>query len=332
MKTEDVKNFLSEASEEEIEQLERIISYEEKEQKENDRDRSLRGSPTWWRINDTLVPWQLVKKLRLHNILVAAGGRNKVYYLADRKKVKQALSEHRKETDKATKRTETQRTKPIKLPKDLFDIIEGFDDIKEFIKKSLNAEDPVHVLLVGAPGTAKTLFLMELERLGGRFITAGTATRVGIQDVLFEETPRILIIDEIEKISGQNELSALLTWMESGRIIVTKHGVQGEKTGKGWVFAACNTDEKLTQELKDRFQIFHLKPYTREEFRRIVANYLIKRMNVRKDMAAYIAEKVGEYSTSVREAIRVARISKTKKDVDNNVAIIRKYKESNNTD
>nr|MDO8081719.1 AAA family ATPase [Candidatus Freyarchaeota archaeon] len=206
-------------------------------------------------------------------------------------------------------------------------MIEGFDDIKEFIRRSLNAEEPVHVLLVGAPGTAKTLFLMEIERLGGRFITAGTSTRVGIRDVLFDETPRILIVDEVEKVSDQKDLSALLTWMESGRIIVTKHGMQGEKRGKVWVFGACNSDEKLSPELKDRFQVFYIKSYTEEQFRRIVANYLSKRMKVRRDLAAYIAERVGEYTTSVREAVRVARISKSKKDVDSNISIIKKYKE-----
>ena len=39
-------------------------------------------------------------------------------------------------------------TEELKLPEDLFSIIEGYDDIKEVFKKSLTASSPVHILLV----------------------------------------------------------------------------------------------------------------------------------------------------------------------------------------
>ena len=184
----------------------------------------------------------------------------------------------------------------------------------------------IHECGIVIHNTAKSLFLMEIERLGARFITAGTSTKVGIRDIIYDELPRILIIDEIDKIADPNDLSALLTWMESGRIIITKHGLKDERRGKGWVFAAANTLRKLAPELIDRFEVFHVKPYTKEQFIRVVTGYLTKRKEVPEDLARYIAEKVQEYSVSVREAIRISRVAKTKNEVDRAIEIIRKYR------
>jgi hypothetical protein len=41
----------------------------------------------------------------------------------------------------------------------IFDSIVGYDGIKRTFVRSLTSEEPVHVLLVGPPGQAKTLFL-----------------------------------------------------------------------------------------------------------------------------------------------------------------------------
>ena len=144
----------------------------------------------------------------------------------------------------------------------------------------------------------------------------------------FDELPRILIIDELDKISDSRDLSALLTWMESGRIIITKHGLRDERRGKGWVFAACNRLKGLPPELLDRFQIFHIKPYEPDQYKRVVTNYLVKREGVKRELAKYIAERTAEYTNSVREAIRISRIAKTKSKVDKVIATIQKFREA----
>ena len=41
----------------------------------------------------------------------------------------------------------------------LFDSIVGYEGIKRSFLRSLNSKEPVHILLVGPPGQAKTLFL-----------------------------------------------------------------------------------------------------------------------------------------------------------------------------
>jgi hypothetical protein len=50
----------------------------------------------------------------------------------------------------------------------IFDKIVGFNGIKRTFLRSLNSKKPVHILLIGPPGQAKTLFLKSiLEKLGG---------------------------------------------------------------------------------------------------------------------------------------------------------------------
>jgi len=302
--------------------LEKIVRHEEGLLKEFSQDSMLAGSDIqpFWRLLDVPAEWKHVRKLINSEIVRKE---RKYYILCDRDGVKKQLASAKKAKRKRKKKV---KKALIRLPKDLFDVIEGFDDIKEFICMVLSADEPVHVLFVGAPGTAKSLFLMEIERLGAVFITAGSATKVGIRDTLFDELPPILVIDEIEKIESSGDLSSLLTWMENGRVIITKHGFREERRGKGIVFAACNTTRNLPPELLDRFQCFKIKPYTDEQFINVVTMYLIKRMHVKKTLAKYIAEGVLQHSVSVREAIRLARLAKTKKDIDKVMEIVSKYR------
>jgi len=215
------------------------------------------------------------------------------------------------------------------IPPDFLDIVEGYEDLKELIVRSVQADRPVHVLLLGPAATAKSLILYEIERLEGSvFVLGGTASKVGIRDVIVEKTPRFLIIDELDKIADVRDVSVLLTWMESGRAVVTIHNRRVEVTGKGWVFAAANRIdvlEKRMPELLSRFVVIKLRPYDRETFARVVKSMLVKREGVEEPLASYIAEKVAAYSRDPRDAVKVARLAKTREDVDKYVEIIRKY-------
>ena len=219
-----------------------------------------------------------------------------------------------------------QEQKP-ELPPDFLEVVEGYDDLKEIIKQSILNDEPVHILLVGPPGTAKSLILMEIERLPNTaFVTMGTATKAGIRDVLLYRRPRYLIIDEIDKLNDVNDISVLLTLMESGRLVVTLHKMRVDAPMKVWVFAAANTTKGLPPELLDRFMVFKLKPYSKDEYIRIVTNVLVKRYGKDEELARYIAEKVSEYTTSVREAIRYAKLCQTKECIDKVFNTIMKYR------
>ena len=217
-------------------------------------------------------------------------------------------------------------TEELKLPEDLFSIIEGYEDLKDVFIKSLTASSPVHILLVGNPGTAKTIFMMEIERLGGKLILGGTSSKVGIRDILLDEAPTILIIDEINEINSGKDLTALLTWMESQRVIVAKSGDHREREGKGWVFGACNTTKNISTAILSRFLKFHFEEYSKEEFVKVCIAVLTKRESTDEELARDIAVKLAIRGyRDVRDAIKVARLSSTKEEVDKIIETMVKY-------
>lgn len=204
----------------------------------------------------------------------------------------------------------------------LFDIIVGYDDIKEVFRRSLTSAKPVHILLVGSPATGKSLFLMDVERLGAEFMLGGSSTKVGIRDVIYERLPRILIVDEIDKVNDGKELAALLSWMESGRVVITKHGLMDERKGLGWVFAACNTLNGISQELRSRFHYeFNLKEYSESDFITVCKKILIVKEGTKEELAQYIAYNIVKRTRDVRKAIGVARIAKDIPDAERLIKI-----------
>jgi len=317
--------------------LMRIIEYEEEEEKRIKSDPTLSkyNIKPWWEWQEVGIHWRTVHKLLLAGYLKVLGGRRKKYLLKDREAVKKLLEEYEKAEKIKTESTYSEEEKAVEIPPDFLDVVVGYDDLKRVILMSLKSDKPVHVLLEGPPGTAKSLILMEIERLKDSvFVVGGTSTKVGIRDMIFERSspeppgPRVLlIIDEIDKVDDPKDLSVLLTWMESGRVITTKHNVHEIRYSRGWVYAACNRSDRLPPELLDRFLPFKLKPYDRKTFIDVVKNVLIKREGKDEELARYIAIRVADNlgTLSVRDAIKIARLSKTKEDVDFLIRTLLKY-------
>jgi len=198
----------------------------------------------------------------------------------------------------------------VEIPDDLFDIVVGHEKLKKLFTLSLQAPQPVHVLLVGPPATAKSIFLMELERLPkSRYALGGTSSKAGIVDFIIEQRPRYLILDELEKMN-MKDYSALLSLMAEGVISRLKKGMTEEIKVKTWVFGAVNRDDSLPPELKSRFLIRYLTEYSEQDYKRVVRAVLIKREQVDEEMATEIAEKMVGYSRDVRDAVKVARLHK----------------------
>jgi holliday junction DNA helicase RuvB len=72
----------------------------------------------------------------------------------------------------------------------VFENIVGYEGIKRTFLRSLNSKDPVHILLVGPPGQAKSLFVKSiLEAYGEKkafFTVGGNASKSGMIDILFD--------------------------------------------------------------------------------------------------------------------------------------------------
>jgi len=137
----------------------------------------------------------------------------------------------------------------------LFDPVVGFNDLKEIFQLSIDADKPVHILLVGPPASAKSLFMSCITKLERSYYAVGSSsTKSGIFDYLFEHRPRYFIIDEIEKMSKRDQAS-LLNLMESGLLSELKHRQQRMTQLKTWVFASANDEDKLLAPLLTRFTV-----------------------------------------------------------------------------
>ena len=157
----------------------------------------------------------------------------------------------------------------------LFDKVLGYEGIKRTFVRSLNSEEPVHLLLVGPPGQAKTMFLKcILEAFGDRkafFTVGGNASKSGLIDVLFELHPKYLLIDEIEHLKREYQ-TALLSLMETGILTQTMHSKVRHTHLKTWIFATSNGTKKLSEPLLSRFRIMYLNGYEFSQFYEIAVH------------------------------------------------------------
>jgi holliday junction DNA helicase RuvB len=104
-----------------------------------------------------------------------------------------------------------------------FENIVAHNDIKLIINKAIKSERPIHILLVGRPGCAKTMFLTEIMRSikESYFIVGSNTTKAGLVNELYERRPKFLLIDELDKMAGVDQ-NSLLHLMETGIISETK--------------------------------------------------------------------------------------------------------------
>lgn len=199
----------------------------------------------------------------------------------------------------------------ISLPPDIFQDIIDHEDIKELLEACLKAERPVHVLLAGPPALAKTLFLWDIERACGEraiWLVGSATSKAGLWDLVAERRPRVLLVDELDKMNAA-DTAALLSMMEGGRLVRVKKGRELELEHAISVMAATNRTDGLSPELLSRFAVREIKPYGREEYLRVVKGVLIRRENIEPELAGEIAGKLDGRSQDVRDAVRVARLA-----------------------
>ena len=197
------------------------------------------------------------------------------------------------------------------LPEDLFQDIIGHEEVKELLRASLMAEKPVHVLLTGPPALAKTLFLWDIERACGEkaiWLVGSATSKAGLWDLVAERQPQVLLIDEMDKMNAA-DTAALLSMMEGGRLVRAKVGRQLDLQNPVWIVAATNRMDMLSPELRSRFAIRHLNPYSRDEYLTVVKGVLVRRENTSQELAEEIAQRLDGRSQDVRDSIRVARLA-----------------------
>ena len=209
----------------------------------------------------------------------------------------------------------------------LFSNIVGYNDVKKLFRMSLSSEKPVHVLLVGPPASAKTLFMLECIKLERSFFTLGShSTKSGMIDYLFKDRPRYLIVDEIEHMPMKDQ-TALLSLMETGIIAETKYQKTRNTQMKTWVFATSNGTERMLTPLLSRFIVLHFKKYKYENFREI-AVHILAQEGISSEIATACADAVWlkMKSKDIRDCIKIGRLAKMKEDVDWIANTLKNYK------
>jgi len=207
-----------------------------------------------------------------------------------------------------------------------FEEIVGHDDIKQIFVKAIVSKRPIHLLLVGSPGSAKTMFLTEIMRheKPSYFIIGSNTTKAGLVNQLFERSPKFVLIDELEKMSPTDQTS-LLHLMETGIISETKINKTRQVELTSWVLATANSCEKIIQPLLSRFVILEMPEYTFEEFSEIAVNRLNKE-GVDERIARLIAGKVWNElgSKDIRDIIKVGRLASSSEEVSFVVKMLKK--------
>ncbi|MDN5845503.1 MAG: hypothetical protein L0H53_04420 [Candidatus Nitrosocosmicus sp.] len=213
----------------------------------------------------------------------------------------------------------------------LFANIVGYDDIKKIFNYAFNSSLPVHILLVGPPGSAKTLFLMECMKLSRSYFTLGShSTKAGMLDYLFNNRPKNLIIDEIEYMAIKDQ-AALLSLMETGILSETKYEKTRKSIMRTWVFASCNDEKKLLTPLLSRFFVLYFKKYDYATFEKIANHILANECNTDLEVSTLIAQLVWNKlkSRDIRDCIKIGRICNNKEDVYMIVKTLIRYDNTN---
>jgi replication-associated recombination protein RarA len=189
-----------------------------------------------------------------------------------------------------------------------FESVQGYDDIKNIINRALDGEENFNLMLLGPPSSSKIVFLMEIMKAckdAEYFDCSNTTSR--ILDILEQKKPKVILLDELEKMSRpfQNQL---LNFLESGHVKVTQmHRNYDFEIKSCKVFATANEGSRLSKPLASRFRKLYLLKYTKEEFVRIAAKVCPK---LPYNTAQMIGEEVFKVEGSIRDVISISRLLK----------------------
>lgn len=256
-----------------------------------------------------------VNMLHRRGLLEKHGSNKSKYYsILDLDGVRQLLDQA---TDPGDGNGDLERVEYVvpEIPADLFGGIEGYEDVKEVFRWSIEAEEPTHIALEGPPASCKSVFLEEIERCMPRAIYAEgyDSSKAGIREQLLDERPYFYLIDELGEMHPKH-LTILRGLCGRGRVTVTLASRKGSIYLPTRVYAGCNRwPPDPDGAFRSRFEIFKLDRYKPGEFQRIAIWTLVNREGVPQDLAEYIVSQVTG-TVDVRKVVAVARLVKNAED------------------
>ena len=212
-----------------------------------------------------------------------------------------------------------------------FSEIIGYPAIKKILLKCIQSNDrePVHVILDGPPASAKSMFLegMRQKLTGVYYVDCVNATGPGLVQYLFDNDVGFLLLDEVEKMSKDNQ-NVLLNVMETGILTSTKVRKTGTKEMNLSIYATTNDIDAISKPFRSRFLEFSLPPYSYNEFCNIAAKLLATRYGHPEELSLKVADIVWNKlkSKDVRDILSIGRLSKNIDEIDFVATTLQKYK------
>jgi len=139
-------------------------------------------------------------------------------------------------------------------------------------------------------------------------VFTSSAFKAGLWDLVADRQPSIVLIDELDKMNAA-DIAALLCMMEGGRLVRARVGRELNLKHEIRVVAATSRVHMLSPELKSRFAIRELHPYSRDEYLVVVKGVLVRREGAAPDLTEEIAKRRDVRSQDVRDAVRVVRLA-----------------------
>ncbi len=205
------------------------------------------------------------------------------------------------------------------------EIIAHFE-IKQILNKAIVSKNPVHILLVGRPGSAKTMFLLEINRLFKEsvLVIGSNTTKAGLINQLFDRKPKFVLIDELEKMNNSDQ-NSLLHLMETGLVSETKINKTRRMLLHSSVFATANSCKKIADPLLSRFLVVKVPDYTFEEFMEISVS-IPKKEKVDEMTAIAISKIVWNEleNRDVRDIVKIARLASNIREAELIIRVIKR--------
>jgi replication-associated recombination protein RarA len=200
--------------------------------------------------------------------------------------------------------------------------------------RAVESSERAHTLLTGRPASAKSLFMLQIEKFLGQrvyFAEGASTTKAGLQRFVAENPHKeIIIIDEIDKMSMKDQ-EGLLGMMEKGEFVSTK--VRNTKKVKAniVIFATSNSTERLSKPLLSRFTVFEIPEYTYEEFEGIALRLISK---LHPNIVIQIASSVWKMeSRDIRDVLKIAKLCNPcdgEEHITRLISIHQKYRKTDN--
>lgn len=226
------------------------------------------------------------------------------------------------------------------LALEFFKDVIGHDAIKRQLYRALRKEDSeqINILLGGASGTSKTLFMQIIEKKCNGVIyydAAAGSTGAGLIELL-KNNPnvRIIIIDEIAELKT-NDLKTFRGLLNNGRVsktlktVITNFTIKNPK-----IFCTTNNLKKINADLplKNRFQTYLIKNYTDPEFIEVLFFCLTSKGIIKnKDLAMKLCRTMLKLDIKhMRIAESICKLIHEDKDTDADIMLIIKDYIDNN--